>query len=121
MPQANPAEDIVETVLSRARRKGIISGFLKNAHGDRLDHEGIDFLIILNNGLAVPLQVKTYSDKERNEKKYREHVVKHPLVHFFITVNVHSGNPEAVYKYVERELRHQIRKALAKQAFRPAS
>ncbi len=117
-PQANPAEDIVEEVLKRMAGGKSIAGFLKNIHGDRLDHEGIDFLIILNNGLAVPLQVKTYSGKERNEKKYREHLHKHPLVLFFLTVNVHTGNPEAVYRYIERELRYQIRKAMSRSPLR---
>ena len=119
MPQANPAEDIVEEVLKRMASGKSIAGFLKNYHGDRLDQEGIDFLIILNNGLAAPLQVKTHSGKERNEKKHREHLQKHPLVQFFIAVDVGAENPETVYRYIERELRYMVRRAMSRSPLRP--
>jgi hypothetical protein len=85
----NPAEDIVERVLGKLRTEDRISGFIRNRPNDRLDIEGIDFLIFLKNGLALPLQVKTLS-REGNDRKADWHRQKHPLVKFLIFVPIYS-------------------------------
>lgn len=117
MPR-NIAEDMVETVLGRMCRDKVLAGFLKNVQGDRLDREGIDFLIILNNGLAFPLQVKTSVSKEKNEQKRQEHVTKHPFIQFYLTINIHY-NRESVYRYVKREIRKMIGRAMSRAPFHP--
>jgi len=109
--QKNPAEDVVEKVLEKIIAEKAISGFIRNRPSDRLDEEGIDFLIFLNNGSALPLQVKTEGGKHNFQQKYREHQRKHPLVQFLICVPVHllNSNPEEVYRQTEKELRRMLK------------
>lgn len=97
----NPAEDIVDRVLKKLQDEGQIPGFIRNNPNDRLDKEGIDFLIFLRDGLALPLQVKTSSHK-RNGKKAHWHFYKHPLVKFLIFVPVHEAD---VDEKVEQKLK----------------
>lgn len=103
----NAAEEAVEKVLNKLRDEKFISGFLRNCPSDRLDSEGIDFLIIKKEGLALPLQVKTTGGNISLEEKRREHLRKHPLIHFLICVPVHllSSDPDRVYEKVEKELK----------------
>ena len=53
-------------------------------HADKngsLDRAGVDILIILNTGLAVPLQVGT------DNKKHQRHRRRHPFIKFVFIVN----------------------------------
>lgn len=105
--QANLAEDVVEEVLRKLKRDSLISGFLRNRSNDRLDSEGIDFLIFLPNGYAIPLQVKTANGRYPKEEKLKEHLRKHPCVKFLICVqtNFFHSKRERLYKIVEQELK----------------
>lgn len=114
---ANVAEEIVRQVLVRMQAAGSILGFLINNKDDRLDKEGIDFLIFLQNGLAVPLQVKTYSRKKYHSSDLAEHLRKHPMVLFFLTVDIHKIR-SSVFRYVEDEIRKMVRRAMSKPPFR---
>lgn len=113
--RGNPAEDAVETALQRLQEKGEILGFLKNRSSDRLDEEGIDFLIFLPSGFAIPLQVKTCNSNDKREYDYKlkEHARKHPLVKFLICVrtNLLINEPERLYAIVERDLKSIMRRA----------
>lgn len=112
--RGNPAEDAVETVLQRLKEKGEILGFLRNRSSDRLDEEGIDFLIFLPRGFAMPLQVKTCNSNDKREYDYklREHKRKHPLVEFLICVrtNLLTNESERLYAIVERDLKSMMRR-----------
>lgn len=106
--QANPAEDVVEKILNKLKDLRLIPGFLRNHPSDRLDSEGIDFLIFLNNGLAVALQVKTSSGNLTLKEK--EHLRKHPLVKkiIFISVNLLPSHPDRLDREVERDMRRML-------------
>ena len=114
--QENPAEDTVKTVLERLKESGSIIGFLRNRSSDRLDEEGIDFLIFLPNGFALPLQVKTCNNNDKREYNYKlqEHKRKHPLVKFLICVrtNLLVNEPELLYTCIERDLKSMLRQVL---------
>lgn len=107
----NPAEEVVERVLDKLKEERLISGFLRNRPSDRLDSEGIDFLIFLNNELALALQVKTDGGRWEFSEKLKEHRRKHPLIKNLICVPIHrlSNDPERVYKEVEKELRGMLK------------
>ena len=110
--QENPAEEVVERVLTKMKDEDRIRGYLRNRTSDRLDSEGIDFLIILNTNLALPLQVKTCNKQNGGkgskdyDRKLKEHLRKHPLVKFFICIqtNMLNSNPDRLYQIVERDL-----------------
>ncbi len=104
--QVNLAEDIVENVLNKLKEEKKIFGFLKNRHCDRIDEEGADFIIVLNNKFWVPLQVKTESFSESYEKQYAEHIRKHPFVKFLIAVSIRhfEKQPERVYALARKQV-----------------
>lgn len=115
MKQKNPGEDSVELVLNELVEKKIpidkvsVVHFLRNRPSDRLDTEGIDFLIFLSCGLTLPLQVKTANG--RLDSKSKEHKRKHPFVNFiiFVRTDLLPSNPEEVYKEIRRDLISMIR------------
>ena len=112
--QENLAEDVVEEVLERLKKDSIISGFLRNRPNDRLDSEGIDFLIFLPSGFALPLQVKTKNGRYSKEERLKEHLRKHPCVKFLICVptNLFNSERDRLYEIVERELISMLRRVL---------
>jgi hypothetical protein len=108
----NAAEELVEQVLRWLQRKERISGYLRNNPSDRLDSEGIDFLIFLRNGLALPLQVKTSSSERDNRDKMREHFRKHPKIRHIIMVEIHRDDRNAVHRHIARTIRLMIRDSM---------
>lgn len=109
----NLAEIIVRKVLDKLQSQGVIRGFLWNRHNDRLDEEGIDFLIFLNNDTALPLQVTTWSKfRERNSEKYFHHFKIHKLVRHIIFVKTHFYPSVAVYDPVEQKIKSMIKRVL---------
>lgn len=112
--QANLAEDVVEEVLEKLKSESVISGFLRNRPNDRLDSEGIDFLIFLPSGFAMPLQVKTKNGRYPKEQKLKEHLRKHPRVKFLICVPTHllPSERDRLYEIVEQELKSMLRRVL---------
>lgn len=109
----NVAEEIVVVILTRMKEEKEISGFLRSRHSDHWDAEGLDFLIFLESGLAIPLQVKTENLRHPYEKQYDEHIKKHPLVKFLVSIPVHfhSREPERVYSKAQSLLKEIISKA----------
>ncbi len=109
--QPNLAEDVIEEVLRKLKRESVIAGFLRNRSSDRLDSEGIDFLIFLLSGFALPLQVKTANGRYPKEEKLREHLRKHPCVKFLICVqtNLFHSERDRLYKIVEQELKSMLK------------
>lgn len=107
----NVAENVIETVLQRLRDKKKIAGFHRSKKNDSLDASGIDFLIILNNGLAIPLQCKTYSRK--NDLRLTEHRRKHPEIKYIIFVVTHGYNQDKdkIYLMAEKDLLDIIKNA----------
>lgn len=107
----NLAENIVETVLHDLVKRSKIASFNRSKHNDNLDASGIDFLIILNGGLAVPLQCKTYSKK--NKERLLEHERKHPEIKYIIFVMTHgfNRNKRKIYLLVERDILNIIKSA----------
>ncbi|GEM_PF-1472546 len=110
----NAAEDTVEEVLKKLKSESVISGFLRNRPSDRLDSEGIDFLIFLPSGFALPLQVKTSNGRYSKEEKMEEHLRKHPCVKFLICVqtNLIPSERERLYAMVERDLKSMLRRVI---------
>ncbi len=109
----NAAEEIVEEVLNQKQKKGCIPGFLRNNSNDRLDVSGIDFLIFLHNGLALPLQVKTNSTKDNMEVKLKEHLRKHPCVKYVLLVDIHNRDRDDLYKNIDKVIRGMIKEAMS--------
>ncbi len=68
----NP-ERKVELALEGLVEKGVIPHFIHAEQNDRLDSNGVDFLIFFNggSGLALPIQIKGESGKSsRHRRKY---------------------------------------------------
>ena len=100
----NVAELIFKEVLSELKKAGKIAGFIQSQKNDRLDMEGIDFLLLLNNDLALPVQVKTHS---RNKKRCIEkHFRNHSLIKFivFVKIGFYNRRPETAFKHLENEI-----------------
>lgn len=109
--QENLAEEITQTVLGKLQKEKLIAKFIRSQRNEDLDIGGIDFLIILNSGYAIPLQVKT--DNKNIEKKLDEHKNKHSEIKFVLCVPTHRfrRDPEKIYKVVEAELRQYLKSA----------
>ncbi len=75
-------------MLSDLRKEKIIASFIRCKPNDVLDSSGIDFLIILNDGYAIPLQCKTYSHK--NDERIADHMRKHRDIKFIMCVVTHT-------------------------------
>lgn len=107
--QENLAEEITQTVLGKLQKEEIFAKFIRAKRNEDLDIGGIDFLIILNSGYAIPFQVKT--DNKNIEKKVSEHKEKHPEIKFILCVPTHRfrRDPEKIYKVVEAELRQYLK------------
>lgn len=104
----NVAELILREVLLEMIKDGKISGFIQSKKNDRLDIEGIDFLLFLNDDLALPVQVKTYS---RNKKRCIEkHFRKHSLIKFviFVKIGFYNRRPETASAYLKDEILNYI-------------
>ncbi|MBU6141692.1 hypothetical protein KGO95_01055 [Patescibacteria group bacterium] len=82
--QLNPWEDLVEEALRELEKERCLRGYLRNRQSDRLDCEGIDFLLFLNNGSSLAVQVKSARGNLDNKRK--EHLRKHPLVKAIVFV-----------------------------------
>jgi len=104
----NVAELILGEVLLEMIKDGKISGFIQSKKNDRLDVEGIDFLLILNDDLALPIQVKTHSRNRRRciEKHFR----RHPLVKctIFVKIGFYNRRPETASNYLKDEILNYI-------------
>ncbi len=102
----NIAEDVVGTVLGRMREEKLIAGFIRNRKNDKMDEERIDFLALFENGMAVPIQVKTESRNYNFSRKFKEHTRKHPMIKFMISVpiNLLQKEPERLYAIVKKRL-----------------
>ncbi len=109
----NIAEEVVETVLIRLTEEKMIAGFLRSRHSDHWDAEGLDFLIFLESGVAIPLQVKTEIRQYPHEKQYEKHIKKHPLVKFLVSIPIrfYSSEPERVYAKARSLIEELISKA----------
>jgi hypothetical protein len=111
----NVAEMIIKEVLSDMQNDGKITGFIHSKRNDDYDAMGIDFIIFLNNNLALPVQVKTYS---RNIKRCLEkHFRLHPLVKFviFVKIGFYNRRPETAAHYLEKEINGFIKQCLSRQ------
>lgn len=116
---SNAAEEIVQTCLLRMKHAGQINYFIRNNRNDRLDCEGIDFLIFLINGLALPLQVKTFVGERKNEEKRRTHERIHPAVEHIIFINIHGEDAdgrEEEYRRIIRTIRSAVKESLRRRA-----
>ena len=109
--QENLAEEIVQTVLGKLQKEKLIAKSIRSKRNEDLDIGGIDFLIILNSGYAIPLQVKT--DNRHIEKKLAEHQDKHSEIKFVLCVPTHRfrRDPGKIYKVIEAKLRQYLKSA----------
>ncbi|MCL5017303.1 MAG: hypothetical protein M1155_01390 [Patescibacteria group bacterium] len=111
----NVAEMIMKEVLSEMHKDGKIAGFIHSKRSDDYDVMGIDFMLFLNNDLALPIQVKTYS---RNIKRCLEkHCRLHPLIKFviFVKIGFYNRRPETAAHYLEKEIEGFIKQCLSRQ------
>jgi hypothetical protein len=74
-----------------------------------VDELGIDFLVYLNNGLILPIQVKA-SSKDNGDRRTK-HLKKHPKILFIIFADVESykRRPEKVIDSVAKEIHDFLR------------
>lgn len=119
---SNFGEDIFEEALKEMIKEDEtivgslkIVGFLKNKSNDRLDVEGIDFLIFLSNGLAFPSQIKGLKNKSE-QALLQEHLRKHPLIKFLFGIQVYSNDREKTIRDIKRSIRSKIRNAMPRPA-----
>ena len=82
---------------------------MRNKQNDWIDSAGIDFLIFLNNGLALPVQIK--SARGNLEYKKREHFRKYPIVKTIIFVLLPE---EKTDQQERRDLIKSLKKELIK-------
>ncbi|MEK7464295.1 MAG: hypothetical protein AAB617_00770 [Patescibacteria group bacterium] len=87
-------EDVVLRALKILEDKNIIAHFFQAEKNGQIDRDGIDFLIFLENGLCLPLQVK------RGKKALASHFRKHPHVKFVIIVS--RDRPERIANSIRR-------------------
>ncbi len=112
MPQqANPWEDLVEEALIELKKENIILGYLRNLANDRLDCEGIDFLLFLNNQYSLAVQVK--SARGNLDLKTKGHIRKHPLVRAILFVLLPKDDKDAqekkeLIRSVKEDIKHLI-------------
>ena len=118
------AEDVVEDALKQLlQEEPRVAGYLRARSADRLDNEGIDFLIFLKGGFALPIQVRsTY----RHVTKFHK---KHPSIRFilfilrrrlapFNIVDKNSVHYRRSVEYAKRKIRQFTIRA-AKEYLRP--
>ncbi len=87
------AEDAVEeAILEMIKEDPRFLGYIKAKTADRLDVEGIDNLIFIRGGFALPLQVRSTRRKIRKFKKI------HPLVRFVLIIRKVVRNENALDK-----------------------
>lgn len=111
----NVAENMVEEVLLRRKHRGDIAGYIRNVQNDLLDKEGMDFLIFLNNGLALPLQVKIFN-KKYWWKKLQKHRRNHPMVKFVLAVDIHRYSRAEALVFIDRFLSATVKSAMRRPA-----
>ncbi len=111
----NVAEMILKEVLLEMQKDDLISGFIQSRKNDRLDMEGIDFLLFLKNDLSLAVQVKTHS---RNHKRcIDKHFRRHPLIKFvlFIKIGFYNRRPETASRYIKEEIKSFIKQSMSRQ------
>lgn len=111
----NVAEMILREVLIEMRSEGRIAGFIQSRKNDRLDVEGIDFLMFLRNNLALAIQVKTHS---RNRRRCLEkHFRRYSLVKFvlFIKIGFYNRRPESASRSIKKEIEGFVDQCLSRQ------
>lgn len=107
----NVGEQIVEQALCCLIGKGQVLHFIHSRASDQYDAEGLDFLVYLKGGLALPIQVKadcgscSCTDNERRKKVTRKHLRKHPYVRCVVFVNPVMENE---IRRVERQISGKI-------------
>lgn len=74
------SEDIVEQALKELLDEKKITYYLKSKPNFQLDTNGVDFIIFLKGGMALPLQVK------RSDIEIPYHFKRYPFVSACITV-----------------------------------
>lgn len=111
----NVAETILKEVLSEMQKDGKIAGFIHSKRHDDYDIRGIDFMLFLNNGLFLPIQVKTHS---RNRKRCLErHFRLYPLIKFvlFVKISFYNHRPEIASHFLKGEIENHIKQCLSRQ------
>ena len=88
------AEQVTEEALKILKETNIICEFHHSKKNGELDVDGIDFLIFLNNGLCLPLQVKG------SHFKQKQHPRKHPHIRFILIVK--RNKPKIIAKKLKR-------------------
>ncbi len=101
--KGDEAEDIVEEVLKDLSKKGKLFSYHRSRKGKELDAEGVDFLVYLNNGLAVPLQVKA-------APHFKSHFKKHPAIKFVVVVGNRYDDKGEWYKQVYNHVLEEVSK-----------
>lgn len=99
------AEDIVRQALAIMTKEKTVTGFYKNRQHKEVDELGIDFLVYLNGGLILPIQVKVSCDD--NEHRRVKHIGKHPNIRFmiFVDLKAYKVRPEKVLDCIMEEIR----------------
>lgn len=101
-----PTEDAVEEAVRELIKEDLhFIGYQRAQKNDALDANGIDILIYLRGGLALPLQVKsTYS---RREKFHRNH----PFIIFVLFVrNISLDKNSEKYKRTLFYIKNRIKR-----------
>lgn len=91
-------------------------GYLRAKSSDRLDSEGIDIMVFVRGGFALPLQIRTTRKKIRRFNKI------HPLVRFVLVIKkqLHHNNAldrntplyRGTLDYIKRKVQDFTRRAI---------
>lgn len=91
-----------------SERDSLIENAAISEHGSAIDALGVDVLVLLKTGLAIPIQVKTWSPKTRARRKTRyEHFRKHPHI-LLVVVKPHKRNAAIEMSYHLGNLIHRF-------------
>lgn len=106
------AEEAVRELIKEDPR---FIGCLRAKNSDRLDSEGIDIMVFVRGGFALPLQIRT------TRKKINRFAIVHPLVRFVLVIKKQLRRKNALDRnsplyrgtldYIKRKVRDFARRA----------
>lgn len=89
-----------------------ITGYIKAEFSDRLDHEGIDIMIFVSGGLALPIQIRSSHRRAHSFK------TKHPLIKYVLFIrkkpllDKNSSYYRSTLEYIKRKMVQFVNRAL---------
>ncbi len=109
-PEAEQAT--VEAAKELVNEDKRIPGYIKSEFSDRLDHEGIDIMLFVIGGLALPIQIRSSHRRAHSFK------TKHPLIKYVLFIrkkpllDKNSSYYRSTLEYIKRKMIQFVTRAL---------